>query len=82
MRSKDKNRSKDKKHAFSPHSLPLPIATHRDVEKAEITFRVGAVLKKIKFLGCKDPGLKVRPLKERGCPVVVFEGEGVTHLTF
>jgi hypothetical protein len=43
---------------------------------------LGAVLKKIKFLGCKDPGLKVRPLKERGCPVVVFEGEGVTHLTF
>ena len=43
---------------------------------------IGAVLKKIKFLGCKDPGLKVRPLKERGCPVVVFEGEGVTHLTF
>ena len=24
------------------------------------------VLKKINFLGCKDPGLKVRPLKERG----------------
>jgi hypothetical protein len=46
VRSEDKNRFKDKKHAFSPHSLPLPIATHRDVEKAEIAFRVGAVLKK------------------------------------
>ena len=43
---------------------------------------VGAVLKKIKFLGSKDPGLKVCPLKVRGCPVMGFQGEGVTHLTF
>jgi hypothetical protein len=39
---------------------------------------VGAVLKKIKFLGYKDPGLKVYPLKVRGCPVVVLAGKGVT----
>jgi hypothetical protein len=38
---------------------------------------IGAVLKKIKFLGCRDPGLKVYPLKVRGCPVVVLEGKGV-----
>jgi hypothetical protein len=43
---------------------------------------LGAVLKKIFFSGCKDPGLKFRPLKVRSCPVVVFEGEGATHLTF
>ena len=50
------------------------------VAHSTLGYRVllGAVLKKIKFLGYKDPGLKVCPLKVRGCPVVVLAGEGVT----
>jgi hypothetical protein len=39
-------------------------------------------LKKIKFKGFRDPGLKVKPLKVRGCPVVELEGEGVTPKIF
>ena len=53
-----------------------------DAPFARRALKIGAVLKKIKFLGSKDPGLKVCPLKVRGCPVMGFQGEGVTHLTF
>ena len=40
---------------------------------------VGGVLPKIIFLGLRDPELKLRALKELCCPVMGFQGGGVTH---
>jgi hypothetical protein len=41
-------------------------------------FPLGAVLKKIKILGCGGPGLKIHVLKEHtgSCPAPVLEEEG------
>ena len=43
-----------------------------------VALGVGGVLKKIKILGCRDPGLKICALKDRSCPVTELEGEGIT----
>ena len=42
-------------------------------------FVLGGVLPKIFFLGLRDPELKLRALKELCCPVMGFQGGGVTH---
>ena len=44
----------------------------------KVQWVLGGVLKKIKFLGCRDPGLKICALKDRSCPVTELEGEGTT----
>ena len=44
--------------------------------------RVGAVLKKIKFLGFGGPGLKIHVLKEHSPPAPVLEGEGRIYNIF
>jgi hypothetical protein len=41
---------------------------------------VGAVLKKIKFLGFGGPGLKIHVLKEHSCLASALEAEGGVYL--
>ena len=43
---------------------------------------VGVVLKKMFFFGFKESGLKICPLHECSCPIVVLKGEGLISWTF
>jgi hypothetical protein len=43
---------------------------------------LGAVLKKINFLGFGGPGLKIHVLKEHSYPASVLEGEGGVYNIF